>query len=200
MFYWQLRKSQQCWEQLEQSFGGEKRHPELYTGAGRKPAKGEMLQKNGGDASGAVEELFLAAIQKSLAAPCQSAYSAATLSQRQCQQGWVQRALIDAGSPTCSLSRVVTNVLPAPLTRGDLDTLPATSSSEPCSTVLVCLASEVSTLPFPSRSGSLAKAGCLSSSNTASVRSCLSCSEASPEGNCTEHQICVPKAKNRSLS
>lgn len=32
-------------------FGGENQHSELYAGAGRKPAKGETLPKNGGDAS-----------------------------------------------------------------------------------------------------------------------------------------------------
>lgn len=59
--------------------------------------KGEMFQNNGSDAAGAVE-LFLAAIQPSVAAPCQTARSAATLSQGPC--GWVsvRRAVVDAGS------------------------------------------------------------------------------------------------------
>jgi len=171
MIYWQLHNSQQCWELLEQSFGGENQHPELYAGAGRKPARGDMPQKNGGDAA-----LFLAGIQKSLAAPCQPAYAATTPSQRQRRRGGVRGAVIHAGSPTCSFSRVVTNVLPHTVYRGELETLPAAPSSEPCSSVSARLASEGSALPFAPLGRSLA--GCFSSANTASVCSRLSRSAA----------------------
>lgn len=129
MIYWQLCNSQQCWEQLEQSFGGENQHPELHTGAGRKPAKGEMLQKNSGDATGAVPSCNTEKPGSALPAPCQPAYSAGALSQRQRRWGWVWRAVMDTGAPTCSFSRVVTNVLPHPATyRGNLETWPASSS------------------------------------------------------------------------
>lgn len=56
----------------------------------------------------------------SLPAPCQPAYSAATLSQRQSWWGWARTAVIDAGSPTCSFSRAVTSALPPTLTEGTL--------------------------------------------------------------------------------
>lgn len=110
IIYWQLRNSQQCWEQLEQSFGGENQHPELYAGAGRKPANGEMLQKNDGDATGAVE-LFLAAIQKSLAAPCQLPASSLPASLL-CSNAVPKAELVGVGTDSSNRCRVT---LPAAL-------------------------------------------------------------------------------------
>lgn len=60
MIYWQLHNSQQCWEQLEQSFGGENNILNSVLGQTESQQKEKVLQKNGGDAARAVE-LFLAA-------------------------------------------------------------------------------------------------------------------------------------------